>query len=316
MTSATDSAQLRPLAEGSVASRRRRSARRRQSATGYVLVAPFMAIFIAMLVVPLGYAFYLSLFREQLVGGRVFAGLDNYRTAITDPLLHSAVLRMLAFGAVQVPVMLGLALFFALAIDSGKLAFAKLIRLGIFLPYAVPSVVAALMWGYLYGPDFGPAAQFVRAVGGPTPGFLTSRWMLGSLGNIVCWEFIGYNMIILFAALRTVPPDIYEAATIDGAGAIRTAWSIKVPAIRPALMLTLIFSVIGTFQLFNEPSIMATIAPSVIGSSYTPNLYAYNLAFTNQEVNYSAAVSFTLGALIVLLSFLTITFSRRKDRRS
>jgi multiple sugar transport system permease protein len=284
--------------------------------TGYAFVAPFMVIFVAMLVVPLGYAFYLSLFQSHLVGGTVFSGLSNYRQAFTDPLLRSGVLRMLEFGVVQVPVMLGLALFAALALDSGKLVLARIIRLGIFLPYAVPSVVAALMWGYLYGPDFGPAAQVSRAVGGPVPGFLTSRWMLGSLGNIVCWEFIGYNMIILYAALRTVPTELYEAATIDGAGSIRTAWSVKIPAIRSALVLTLIFSVIGTFQLFNEPNILATIAPSVIGSSYTPNLYAYNLAFVNEQLNYSAAVSFTLGAVIVVLSSLTLLAVRRRGNRA
>lgn len=285
-----------------------------QHLAGYALVAPFMLVFIAMLVVPLGYAFYLSLFQERLIGGTVFTGLDNYRTAFTDPLLRTGVLRMVRFGLIQVPIMLGLALFFALALDSGRLAFARIFRLGIFLPYAVPAVVAALMWGYLYGPDFGPFAQLARRLGGSAPGFLTSDWMLGSLVNIVSWEFIGYNMIILYAALQTIPPELTEAATVDGAGPVRTAWSVKVPAIRPALLLTLIFSVIGTFQLFNEPKIMYQLAPAVIGTSYTPNIYAYNLAFTNQQLNYSAAVSFTLGAVIVLMSYLVILATGRRVR--
>jgi multiple sugar transport system permease protein len=295
--------------------RRRRSARLRRNAVGYLMVAPFLLVFVAMLVVPLVYAGYLSLFRERLIGGTVFTGLDNYRTALSDPLLRAGVLRMLRFGLLQVPVMLGLALFFALALDSGRLALARLFRLGIFLPYAVPGVVAVLMWGYLYGPDFGPFAQLARKLGGSAPGFLTSGGMLGSMANIVSWEYIGYNMIILFAALQTIPPELTEAATVDGAGPARTAWHVKIPSIRPALLLTLIFSVIGTLQLFNEPQILSALAPAVIGTSYTPNLYAYTLAFSNRELNYSAAVSFTLGAVIVAVSYLVILLTSRRARR-
>jgi multiple sugar transport system permease protein len=288
--------------------------RRRRQLAGYAFVGPFMFVFVAMLVVPLGYALYLSLFRQQLIGGTVFAGLDNYRTALTDSLLWGGVLRVARFLVIQVPVMIGLALCFALALDSGRLALARLVRLGIFLPFAVPSVVAALMWGYLYGPDFGPFAQLAKGLGLPAPHFLTNSWMLGSLANIVTWEFTGYNMIILFAALQAIPPEIYEAARMDGAGAIRTAWSIKLPSIRPALLLTVIFSIIGTFQLFNEPNIMTTIAPTVIGTSYTPNLYAYKLAFVNQEINYSAAVSFALGFVILVVSTAAMYLANRKRR--
>lgn len=286
----------------------------RHRLAGYLFVGPFLTVFVAMLVVPLLYALYLSLFRDRLVGGTVFAGLDNYRDILHDPKFHAGVARMAAFFFIQVPGMLVLALLFALALDSGRLGFARLIRLGIFLPYAVPSVVAALMWGYLYGPDFGPLAQLARAVGLPAPGFLTGRWMLGSLANIVNWEFIGYNMIIMYAALRTIPTELLESAAVDGAGQWRIAWHVKLPAIRPALLLTVLFSVIGTFQLFNEPQIMTTIAPTVIGSAYTPNLYAYTLAFISRQVNYAAAISFALGLVIVVFSYLVILPAARRRR--
>jgi multiple sugar transport system permease protein len=282
---------------------------------GYLFVAPFLLVFGALLVVPLGYALYLSLYRSRLVGGTVFAGVANYTEAFTDPKLLGGVGRMAAFFVIQVPVMLLVALGLALALDSGRLAFARLIRLGVFLPYAVPSVVAALMWGYLYGPDFGPFAQLSRGLGLGTPHFLTASWMLGSLANVVSWEFIGYNMIILYAALRTIPPEEFEAAALDGAGPWQIAWHVKIPSIRPALVLTALFSVIGTFQLFNEPSVMYTIAPTVIGSDYTPNVYAYNLAFTNHEVNYAAAVSFAVGLVITVVSYALILTTNRTRRR-
>jgi multiple sugar transport system permease protein len=284
------------------------------AATGYLFVAPFLLVFVAMLVLPLGYAAYLSLFQDRLVGGTVFAGLDNYVTALQDDRLIESVLRMARFFVIQVPTMLAIALLAALAIDSGLLRFAKVFRLGIFLPYAVPSVVATLMWGYLYGPDFGPFAQLADKLGAATPKFLSEGWMLGSMANVVTWEFTGYNMIILYAALRAVPHELYEAAAVDGAGAWRTAWSIKIPAIRPALVLCLIFSVIGTFQLFAEPNLLQRLAPSVIDSAYTPNLYAYTLAFTGQQVNYAAAVSFLLGLVIVIASYTVLFVTNRRSR--
>ncbi|PAZ16480.1 sugar ABC transporter permease [Streptomyces sp. SA15] len=286
--------------------------RRPGGAAGPLFVAPFMVLFLLLFLAPLGYAAYISLFQERLIGGTAFVGLDNYVTALKDPLLREGVLRVAMFFVVQVPVMLVLALLFALALDSGLLRLARVIRLGIFVPYAVPSVVATLMWGYLYGPDFGPFAQLSEKLDLPAPHFLSDGWMLGSLANIVTWEFVGYNMIILYAALRTVPDELYEAAALDGAGSWRIAWSIKIPALRPALMLTLLFSVIGSFQLFNEPKLLQSIAPDVIDSSYTANLYAYTLAFTGQQVNYAAAVSFLLGLVIVIVSYAVLLTANRR----
>lgn len=139
--------------------------------------------------------------------------------------------------------------------------------------------------------------------------------MLPSIANIVTWEFTGYNMIILYAALRTVPKELYEAAEVDGAGAWRVAWSIKVPALRPALLLCLLFSVIGSFQLFTEPNLLQQLSPTVIGPSYTPNLYAYSLAFISQEPDYAAAVSFLLGLVTVLVSYTVLLTARRRVNR-
>ena len=296
--------------------RRGRSIGSHQARAGQMFVLPFLVVFVAMFALPLLYAAYISLFREQLIGGTSFVGLHNYTRAFGDQQLIEGTLRVAKFFCVQVPIMLALALFFALALDSGLLRFARIIRLGIFLPYAVPSVVAALMWGYLYGHDFGPFAQVAEKLSVSAPNFLGEHAMLWSIGNIVNWEFVGYNMIILYAALRSIPADLYEAAAVDGAGAIRTAWSIKIPAIRSAIILTVIFSVIGAFQLFNEPKLLQPLAPSVIDTSYTPNLYAYSLTFTSQDPNYAAAVSFLLGFVIVIASYVVLFLTNRTSRKS
>ena len=282
---------------------------------GYVFGAPFLLCFLLLFVLPLGYAAYLSLFKNQLVGGTVFAGLSNYTRALTDGQLIAGVGRVALFFVMQVPVMLLLALLAALAIDSGLLRVARVFRLGIFIPYAIPGVIAALMWGYLYGPDFGPIAQLASRLHVGAPDFLGSALMLPSLANIVTWEFTGYNMIILYAALRTIPPELYEAASVDGASAWRVAWHIKIPALRPALLLCLLFSVIGSFQLFTEPNLLQPLSPTVIGPSYTPNLYAYSLAFVSQEPDYAAAVSFLLGLVTVIVSYTVLFTASRRARR-
>lgn len=295
--------------------RRPNPQRRKLIITAYALIAPFVVVFLAMVIAPLVYAGFLSLFQTRLIGGEQFVGLANFGKALTDPVFLTGVGRVTIFLLVQVPIMLGLALFFALAIDSRRMIGSRFSRIAIFVPFAVPGVVAALMWGYLYGDDFGPIAQAVRSLGLPAPDLLSNELILFSMMNIVTWSFVGYNMIIMYAALRAIPTELYEAAEIDGAGAIRVAWSIKVPAIRPAIMLTLIFSIIGSFQLFTEPTLLAAIAPNVIGTSYTPNMYAYTLAFRFQDVNYAAAVAFLLGFVIMIISYVVQLSGRRTEAR-
>jgi len=291
--------------------------RRRASAprglVGYLFLAPFLLLFVVFLIQPLVYALNLSLYQDTLIGGRTFAGWANYARVFDDESFWRGIKNMLLFGMFQVPVMLGLALALALVLDAGTTHLRGLFRMGFFLPYAVPSVIAALVWGYLYGPSFGPFAQLARATGLPPPDFLSGALMLPSLANVVTWEFTGYNMIILYSALQAVPQDIEEAAAICGATPFEIAWHIRIPLIAPTILLAAIFSVIGTLQLFNEPQLMKAIAPDVIGDDYTPNIYAYALAFTNQEYNYAAAVSFVLGAFVVVISYAVMFLARRRD---
>lgn len=292
----------------------RRPLRLRQRMTGIYFFAPFLAAFAVATIAPVAYSVYLSLFRTQLIGGNHFVGLANYGRALRDPLFWSGVWRVARLGLVVVPVMLALATLAALALDSGRLRFPRPFRLAIFLPYAVPGVVGALMWGYLYGNQFGLAGQFERALGVHGPNLLSSGWLLGSIGNIVLWESLGFNMLIFFAALQAVPSDIYEAATIDGCGEIRKAWSIKLPALKPALGLTLILSIIGMSQLFTQPSVLYTIVPQNLPSSYTPNFYAYNLAFNGSELNYAGTIALVLGLITAVLAFLAQRFVRRSTQ--
>lgn len=288
---------------------------RRRVGIPYLFLLPFLLLFLLFFLVPLGYALWTSFFVERLVGGTVFVGLQNYTQVFHDANFWEGLENVLLLLLVQVPVMLLFALFLALLLDSRIVRLKTLFRLGYFLPYAIPSVIGALLWGYLYSTHIGPFAQLASLFHWPPPGFLTITGLLPSIGNILVWQWTGYNMIILYASLQAVPPELYDAALVDGASGWNIARYIKIPLIAPAIILTLVFSIIGTFQLFNEPQIMSTIVPNLIQDHYTPNLYAYNLAFTNQQYNYSAAVSFVLGAVVFVFSYVFILVTNRRGGR-
>ncbi|MGC1378686.1 MAG: sugar ABC transporter permease [Anaerolineales bacterium] len=281
----------------------------------YLFLSPFLIGFIIFMVYPLIYALNMSLYRNRLVGGISFIGLDNYVKAFQDANFWEGIRNVLTFGVIQIPVMLGLALIFALLLDGKLIRRQTIFRLGYFLPFAIPSVVAALIWGYFYGQSFGPIAQLAKALNLEPPLFLTASGIIPSIANIATWQYTGYNMLIIFAALKGVPEELYEAARVDGASDLQIALRIRIPIVMPAIMLTFIFSIIGTLQLFNEPNILRVVAPTAINSYFTPNLYVYTLAFSNRQFDYSAAIAFTLAIVTAVLSSLVLLATYRKEAK-
>ena len=293
----------------------RRKRRARIDDRGWLFVAPFAIVFALVFLAPLAYSIYLSLFRDQLIGGNAFVGFANYVTAFNDPQFWDGLGRVAIFLVVQVPIMLLLALAAALAIDSARLHAAGFYRIVIFLPYAVPAVVAVLMWGYIYGDQFGLTRNLNDLLGGQFVQPFLPEWMLVSIGNIVTWQFVGYNMLIFYSALKTIPNELYEAASIDGAGAWRTIFSIKIPAVRGAIVIATIFSIIGSFQLFNEPNILKPLAPNTISTYFTPNMYAYNLSFAGQQYNYAATIAIIMGVITAVIAYVVQLRGSRQEAR-
>jgi multiple sugar transport system permease protein len=286
-----------------------------RKATPYLFLSPFMIGFLVFLVYPLIYAFNLSLYRKKIIGGTSFVGLSNYAKAFQDASFWEGVRNVLVFGAMQIPIMLGLALLFATLIDSGVIRRVSIFRLVYFLPFAVPNVVAALIWGYFYGQSFGPIAQLANALHLTPPIFLTAQGILPSIANISVWQYTGYNMLIIYAAMKAIPPELYEAAKVDGASEWQIAWNIRIPLVMPAILLTFIFSIIGTLQLFNEPNVLNAVAPTAMDKHFTPNLYVYNLAFANKQFDYSAAISFTLALVTAVVSSLVLFIIFRREAK-
>ena len=290
----------------------RSSRSRKHARTGWLFIAPFGLVFLIFLVAPLLYALYLSLYTKGLATGTTFAGIDNYVRAFTDPSFLKGISFVIRFSIILIPVQMAVSLAAALVLDNLTTRFARFSRLMIFLPYAIPAVIGALMWGFLYSPSFGPLQQIFGVFNQPAPVLLNADNIFGSLLNVVTWQWAGYYMIIIYAALQGIDPTLYEAARIDGANARQIAFRIKIPMVSSALILILVFALIGTLQFFTEPQVLGPVANGTITPDFTPNIYAYNLAFSYAQFNYASAISFALGIVVFIAVYVFLFFTRKR----
>ena len=290
---------------------RRRNAKRSRSLAGWLFILPFAIVFLVFLVAPLLYALFLSLFKKALIGGTQFVGIDNYLKAFTDQNFLDGVWFVLRFSIVLIPVQMAISLVIALVLDSLTSRFSRFSRLMIFLPYAIPAVIGAIMWGFLYSKNFGPLGEIFGLFGSTPPDFLSPQLIFYGFIIIVTWQWAGYYMIILYAALQGIDPALYEAARIDGANAWQIAVRIKVPMVANSLLLILVFALIGTLQFFNEPQVLRFIAGGTIRPDFTPNMYAFQQAFSLANFNYGSAISFALG-IVVFIGVYIFMFATRK----
>jgi multiple sugar transport system permease protein len=284
----------------------------------YLFAAPAVILFVVFMLVPIVYAAWLSLQTYRLEGGgilgtrvQVFAGLDNYVAVLSDPELVAGFGRLAIYGIISVPITLGLALLFALMLDVPAARATRFARTAIFIPYAVPGVVAALLWGFMYLPGTSPFSAVSEALGGGVIPFLGEPAIYASVANIAVWGGVGFNMIIIYTSLRGVPAEIYEAARIDGAGELAIALRIKIPLVVPALVLTGIFSLIGALQLYGEPTTLKPLT-NVISQTWVPLMTIYRNAFLTDDLPGAAALSVVLALGTVVVSALVLWITNRR----
>jgi len=287
----------------------------RRSLAPLGFLAPFGVLFLLTYLAPIAYAVKESLFRLERSGlgleapERVFAGLHNYAAVLADHEFLGSILRVALIGVVQVPVMLGLALVLALLLDARRTPGKRFFRLAFFLPYAIPGIIGGLMWAFLYEPDVSPIAAALSSVGLDV-NFTTDAWLPWSIGNMLTWAWTGYNMLVIHSALTTIPAELEEAAALDGCTGWRLAWHVKVPLVRPALVMTTVFSIIGTAQLYNEPVVMKAIAPN-LSNTWTP-IMAMQSEVASNNYSMAAAESVVLALVIFVLSFGFLKLVNRK----
>ncbi|UUE21064.1 carbohydrate ABC transporter permease [Microbacterium sp. J1-1] len=299
--------------------RRRRFGTRREGLTGWLFMTPFAVLFVLVFLVPIIVSIRSSFFAQVPAGGGLygggelvdtFVGLENFVTAATNGAFWTGMGRVVLYAALQIPVMILLALGLALLLDSFIVRRPTLFRLSFFLPYAVPGIIAAMMWLYLYTPEVSPFLPFLPE----GTDFMAPGTILFSMANMTTWTYTGYNMLIFLSALQAVPRDLYEAARLDGASGFQISMRIKVPLVRGAALLAVLLSIIGTIQLFNEPVVLQA-ANSWMGKDFTPMMLTYNTMMGEISPSGSgpaSAYSLLMALIAGVLAIVYALLQRRK----
>ncbi len=325
---ATETA-VRPAVERRTMAQRQRRAR--EVALGYALLAPALILLLVFEFFPLFYGLYISTCNWRL-SCVDFIGADNYTRAFRDPEMWHSLLVTAMYSLISVPVQLGLGLFLAYLLFQrirGQQAF----RVLFFLPYITSTVASAAIWSYLYSPDKGLINQVLKFFGidplrwlnEPTGiftlmlrplGVIPPAWAAGpSLALIALiiyttWVFVGYDITIFLAGLGNIPAELYDAAKVDGASGWRLFRYVTFPLLSPTTFFLLIFTVIGTFQAFNHIYVMTQGGPG--DATTTASILIFKQLFEFNRYGYSAALSFILFAVILVL---TIVQNRVAGRR-
>jgi len=241
-----------------------------------------------------------------------FAGFDNFARGLADPVFWESMLRVSIYAVVIVPVTQVVSLLLALLIDAVQRRVANKFRLILLVPYMIPGIVATMIWIYLYSPVVGPLTPVLNFFGLDV-NFFSGSMIWVSIGNLNVWGSIGFNMLILYGALQAVPREIFDAARVDGASEVRIALSIKVPYVQASLVLTGLLSIIGTLQIFSEPTLFRSISPETITKDFTPSMVIFNQAFQVGNLNYAAAQSIILAAVVGIASVIIYRLTNKVE---
>ncbi|MFP5115408.1 carbohydrate ABC transporter permease [Bacillaceae bacterium C204] len=286
--------------------------KRKETLTAYGFLLPNLLGLTVFVFVPMVYAFYVSLHDWNALSPKVFIGFDNYKKLAEDKDWWQSVYRTFIFTIIYVPLLVGSSLFFAVVMNNIKKKFEGLARTLFLLPFAITSVISAVIWMFLYDPRNGFINQFFDLIGIPTQQFLgsTSQAMI-SIIIVILWINLGYNMMIFLAAIKEIPTDYYEAAQIDGATGWRAFWNITLPLLRPTTIFILIVTTIGSFQVFDQIMVMTKGGPA--NSTMVSVLYIYKQAFEFLNMGYASALAVVLFLIIFVLSLTQLRMYSDKD---
>lgn len=294
-----------------------KSARRRELGAAGALMTPFFILLVTVFLIPVATAVWLSFFADDQPGlgfgpeRRVFVGLRSYTAVLTDPTFLSGLGTVVLYCLIYIPVMVIGALALALLLDSGVVRLRSWAQLGLFLPHAVPGIIAAVIWLYLYTPGLSPVVDLLGKAD-ITIDFLGVHTVVPSIVNIALWSNLGYNMVVFYAALQAVPREVIEASVVDGAGPVRTALQVKTPLVRSSIVMVAMFTLIFALQLFTEPMLLSQSTP-MISSRFSPSMYIYDAAFTRNNYDLAAAASVVLLVLTIALSYGVTRWTNRSN---
>ncbi|WP_262404311.1 sugar ABC transporter permease [Clavibacter sp. MX14-G9D] len=283
---------------------------------GLLFSAPYLVFVLAVFAYPLGFAIYMA-FHDYFfaapgaVVDRPFVGLDNFRTVLGDPAVIRSFGNVGVFLLINVPLTVVLSLVLATALDK-VVRFRTFLRVAYYVPYVTASVAVVGVWLFLFSGD-----GLVNSVLGPlapTPSWLiNSAWAMPTIALFVTWKQLGFYILLYLAALQNVPRELYESAATDGAGRVRTFFSVTIPGVRPATVLVLLLATVTGANLFTEPYLL-TGGGGPNGASTSPVLLMYQEGIQQGKPGVAAAIGVVLVVLVLVIALLQNRFAGERDR--
>ncbi|MGG3281603.1 carbohydrate ABC transporter permease [Paenibacillus solani] len=281
--------------------------KRKEALIGWLFLAPEIIGMLLLNVFALGFSLYLSLSNWDLlsgVKGIEFTGFDNYIKMFHDPTIIQAVKNNLIYMVLTVPIPIAIALVLSVLIHN-SVFFKSYFKVAFFIPYISSIIAVAAVWSALFHPSLGPINQFLMDIGisNPPKWLVDPKTSLLAISIISSWAGLGYTIIIYMAGLTNISNEIYEAADIDGAGAIKKFFAITVPMLRPTTFFLLITMLIGSFKVFDIIAFLTEGGPN--NSSTVLVFRIYEEGFKYYNMGYASAISWLLFAIIGLITALT-----------
>lgn len=297
----------------SVGRARRRQAVRR-NLTAYAFLAPGFLAFAVFLLVPVAWVVRQSFLQGGVLGESRWVGLDNWREAVGDPALREALTNTLQYTAMVVPATIGLGMLLAVLLRGVRRGGAVL-RTVLYLPSLAPIVLAALVWVFMVQPDFGLLNLVNRTLGIEPLNLLgDERLALPTIAGLDIWRGFGFWGILLLAGLLAVPPELYQAASLDGASPLRRFWHVTLPSIRPVLAVAALLVTVTSMQVFDSVYVLTNGGPA--GATRTAVFYIYTSIFETGNPGYGAVLSLILLVVVVLLTVAMARLARRVGARA
>ncbi|SHE39279.1 carbohydrate ABC transporter membrane protein 1, CUT1 family [Seinonella peptonophila] len=275
--------------------------KRDERITAYGFLLPNMIGLAVFVFLPILYSFYVSLHDWNLLSSKVFVGFDNYIKLAQDKQWWQSLLKTLQFSLLYVPSLFICSLFLAVILHSITGRIKNVIQTLYLLPFAISSIIAAVIWMFFYDPRNGFLNQMLSAIGMEQQQFLgsTSQAML-CVVVVMLWMNVGYNMIIFLGAIKDIPADYYEASRIEGANRWQTFIHITFPLLRETSTFIFIVNIIGSFQVFDIIQVMTKGGPS--SATEVSVLYIFEEAFKQLNMGYASALAFVLFLIIFIFS--------------
>lgn len=284
-----------------VGSSRRRPRLTKTDATPYIFISPFYALYILFMVVPIAAGIYLSLTDWAGLGTPEFVGLSNYKTLLSDERFQASLMNTGIFTAFALVVVLPASLLIATALNVRGIRFRDFFRTLYFLPVVLSPVIVALVFGLIFDGTSGLFNVTLNAlVGLPGIPWLTDGfWTKVVVVILVLWRWTGYLTIFFLAGLQAIPEEQYEAAELDGAGAVRRFRSVTLPNLRPVTSFIFVTMLVATAQIFEEPFILTNGGPG--DATLSVSMFIYQAAFNQQRLGYAAAAGVVLFVIVFVL---------------